>query len=162
MAGDPDTGSDDVMEGGTAVDDTAASKQRLLCSLTNHQAPITAVRWSPNGDILASASDSGAVLLWKLRVGGVVRALVSGSVWGSLLNTPYAQAAPSFGSTERHVENWSRVVTFHGHSLGMLHAAVIMVAGRDPSHGCRATHGALQMCTMWLGVQEERGWHRPL
>lgn len=93
MAGDPDTGSDDVMEGGTAVDDTAASKQRLLCSLTNHQAPITAVRWSPNGDILASASDSGAVLLWKLRVGGVVRALVSGSVWGSLLNTPCAGGA---------------------------------------------------------------------
>lgn len=41
--------------------------ERLLCTLANHQKPVNSVRWAPNGQYLASASDDATVILWRQR-----------------------------------------------------------------------------------------------
>ncbi|CAG8766232.1 10932_t:CDS:2, partial [Acaulospora morrowiae] len=37
-----------------------------LSMLKRHTAPVNVVRFSPNGELLASAGDDGVICLWKL------------------------------------------------------------------------------------------------
>jgi chromatin assembly factor 1 subunit B len=41
------------------------SKIDFLCGLTRHEGPVNAVAFSPNGMHLATASDTGAIILWS-------------------------------------------------------------------------------------------------
>ena len=52
-----------------ATDAAAAAQPRLLCTMTNHAASVNAVRWSPDGMLLASGADDGVVLVWVLAHG---------------------------------------------------------------------------------------------
>lgn len=36
-----------------------------LAGLRRHTAPVNVVRWSPNGQLLASAGDDGVIILWQ-------------------------------------------------------------------------------------------------
>jgi chromatin assembly factor 1 subunit B len=70
-----------------------------LSTLKNHASSVNAIRFSPYGDLLASAGDAGELLLWKPRGG---EALVA--------------AAPSFGADEEEEGSWKYSTTLRGHS----------------------------------------------
>ncbi|XP_067639954.1 protein HIRA homolog isoform X2 [Eurosta solidaginis] len=42
------------------------SVPKLLCQLDNHLACVNCVRWSPNGQMLASGSDDKLVMIWRM------------------------------------------------------------------------------------------------
>lgn len=42
------------------------SVPKMLCQLDNHLACVNCVRWSPNGQMLASGSDDKLVMIWKM------------------------------------------------------------------------------------------------
>jgi len=46
-----------------------------LETMSGHDAPITAVKFSPDGTILASASEDGKVVLWDVPDGSLLRTL---------------------------------------------------------------------------------------
>lgn len=39
----------------------------VVADLTRHQRAVNCVRWSPNGELLASADDEGIIMIWKLK-----------------------------------------------------------------------------------------------
>lgn len=39
----------------------------LAADLTRHQRAVNAVKWSPNGELLASGDDESVVFIWKLK-----------------------------------------------------------------------------------------------
>lgn len=40
-----------------------------LCDLTRHQRAVNIVRWSPDGQLLASGDDESIIIIWKLKEG---------------------------------------------------------------------------------------------
>ncbi|PVG03712.1 WD40 repeat-like protein [Serendipita vermifera] len=51
-------------------------KAEYLSTLAKHAGAVNVVRWSPNGDLLASAADDGMLIIWTKDEKG------QGSVWG--------------------------------------------------------------------------------
>lgn len=49
------------------VDGESTDKPRFLFALTDNEAPINCVRWSPDGNSLASGADGGTLMVWNLR-----------------------------------------------------------------------------------------------
>lgn len=47
--------------------ENGAVKQEVISDLTRHQRAVNCVRWSPNGQYLASADDDGNILIWQLK-----------------------------------------------------------------------------------------------
>jgi len=80
---------------------------KLLTELTNHVAPVNAVRWSPSGQILASAADDKFIILYH-------RTNDSTAVFGA----------------EKSVENWSVFHMFTGHTAGVSYDVVFRNANR--------------------------------
>jgi WD40 repeat protein len=55
------------------------TKMDFLCGLTRHEGPVNAVAFSPNGRHLATASDTGAIILWSPPAPGASAAFWSGA-----------------------------------------------------------------------------------
>uniref|UniRef100_A0A1B0DIB4 CAF1B/HIR1 beta-propeller domain-containing protein n=1 Tax=Phlebotomus papatasi TaxID=29031 RepID=A0A1B0DIB4_PHLPP len=79
------------------------SVPKVLCQMDNHLACVNSVRWSINGQCLASGGDDKTVMIWK-------RAKGSGGVFGS-------------GGFTKSVENWRCVTTLRGHAGDILDMA---------------------------------------
>lgn len=47
----------------------SSGKIELECAadLSRHQRAVNVVRWSPNGELLASGDDESVILIWKLK-----------------------------------------------------------------------------------------------
>lgn len=69
---------------------------KMLCQLDNHLACVNCVRWSRNGQMLASAGDDKIIIIWK-RVKG------ASTVFGGSVVT-------------KMTENWRCMVQLRGHS----------------------------------------------
>eukprot|EP00698_Gefionella_okellyi_P021456 TRINITY_DN6966_c0_g1_i1.p1 TRINITY_DN6966_c0_g1~~TRINITY_DN6966_c0_g1_i1.p1 ORF type:complete len:466 (+),score=62.83 TRINITY_DN6966_c0_g1_i1:81-1478(+) len=66
-------------------------KIEYRASIDRHEKPVNAVRFSPNGELLASAGDEGLILLWRLN--------------------------PDVPPSEGELESWSSVCVLRGHLL---------------------------------------------
>ena len=80
-------------------DESGKIQPQCLCDLVRHQNSVNAIRWSPDGKILASADTDSAIFLW---------------------NYSESEAAPDiFGSEaksdEVNEENWTVLTTLRGH-----------------------------------------------
>ncbi|ESK87982.1 chromatin assembly complex protein [Moniliophthora roreri MCA 2997] len=53
-------------EASTSTTQTAPRPPRIeyLATLSKHSAPVNVVRWSPNGETMASAGDDGMIIIW--------------------------------------------------------------------------------------------------
>ncbi|KAK7062875.1 Chromatin assembly factor 1 subunit [Paramarasmius palmivorus] len=53
-------------EASTSTTQTAPRPPRIeyLATLSKHSAPVNVVRWSPNGETIASAGDDGMIIIW--------------------------------------------------------------------------------------------------
>jgi WD40 repeat protein len=49
-------------------DAAASTKIDFLCALTRHEGPVNAVKFSPDGLHLATASDTGSIIVWSVPV----------------------------------------------------------------------------------------------
>ncbi|KAF7731912.1 hypothetical protein EC973_007743 [Apophysomyces ossiformis] len=67
-----------------------------LSELKRHTAPVNVVRFSPNGEYLASAGDDTSIILWKLS------------------NVKESTFGKEYGDFEK--ETWSMVQMFYGHN----------------------------------------------
>ncbi|XP_004518837.1 protein HIRA homolog [Ceratitis capitata] len=79
------------------------SVPKMLCQLDNHLACVNCVRWSPNGQMLASGSDDKLVMIWKLSKG-------PSGVFGT-------------GGLQKNAESWKCSATLRGHSGDVLDLA---------------------------------------
>ncbi|XP_073440755.1 chromatin assembly factor 1 subunit B isoform X2 [Dendrobates tinctorius] len=75
----------------------------FLASLTRHTKAVNVVRFSPNGEILASGGDDAVILLWKLSE--------SKELESAPLSTPFNDEE----ETELNKENWTVFKTLRGH-----------------------------------------------
>ena len=73
---------------------------RTLATLSGHEGSVNCVRWSPDGRMLASASDDQLVMLWRLAAAG-----------DRLGSMPFGS-----GGAAPNVEKWRCVATLRGHS----------------------------------------------
>lgn len=53
------------------IQDNGAASIELLSDLTRHQRSVNVVRWSPNGQYLASADDDANIIIWSLKVDNI-------------------------------------------------------------------------------------------
>ena len=72
----------------------SAGSQPLLATLSRHAEAVQCVRWSPQGNYLATGSDDKVVFVWQRMQGAGVAA---------------------FGETSSSVENWSCILALMGH-----------------------------------------------
>lgn len=79
------------------------SVPKMLCQLDNHLACVNCVRWSPNGQMLASGSDDKLVMIWKMSKG-------PSGVFGS-------------GGLQKNAESWKCAATLRAHSGDVLDLA---------------------------------------
>ncbi|XP_063954269.1 chromatin assembly factor 1 subunit B-like [Lytechinus pictus] len=78
------------------VDNDGKAQPTFAASLSRHTKAVNVVRFSPDGDILASGADDGLVILWKLQEVGNV--------------------APVFGKEDEDCkETWATTKTLRGH-----------------------------------------------
>lgn len=47
--------------------ETGTVDLELACDLAHHQRAVNVVRWSPNGQFLASGDDESYIIIWKRR-----------------------------------------------------------------------------------------------
>lgn len=47
--------------------DTGSVNLDVVADLTRHQRAVNCVRWSPNGELLASGDDESVIMIWKLK-----------------------------------------------------------------------------------------------
>lgn len=60
--------------GRTTTEDAEATVQlEVAADLTRHQRAVNVVRWSPNGELLASGDDESVILIWRLKADSEVR-----------------------------------------------------------------------------------------
>ncbi|XP_036343366.1 LOW QUALITY PROTEIN: protein HIRA homolog [Rhagoletis pomonella] len=76
---------------------------KMLCQLDNHLACVNCVRWSPNGQMLASGSDDKLVMIWRMSKG-------PSGVFGT-------------GGLQKNAESWKCTATLRGHSGDVLDLA---------------------------------------
>ncbi|XP_053948377.1 protein HIRA homolog [Anastrepha ludens] len=76
---------------------------KMLCQLDNHLACVNCVRWSPNGQMLASGSDDKLVMIWRMSKG-------PSGVFGT-------------GGLQKNAESWKCAATLRGHSGDVLDLA---------------------------------------
>lgn len=50
----------------TSLESVGAATPKLLCAMRKHQGSVNCVRWSPDGNMLASASDDHSVIIWTM------------------------------------------------------------------------------------------------
>ena len=75
----------------------------LLATLSNHTKSVNVVRWSVDGEFLASGSDDCYVLVYRYA--------------------PDSLSTSSFGSSAtraKNKENWTRCATLQGHTMDIL------------------------------------------
>ncbi|KAF6745968.1 chromatin assembly complex protein [Ephemerocybe angulata] len=53
-----------LVESSTAPNGPRAPRVEYLATLSRHSAAVNVVRWSPNGDLIASAGDDGMIIIW--------------------------------------------------------------------------------------------------
>lgn len=51
--------------------ENGAVKQEVISDLTRHQRAVNIVRWSPNGQYLASADDDANMIIWQLKTDNI-------------------------------------------------------------------------------------------
>ncbi|MBD0330072.1 MAG: protein kinase [Thermoleophilia bacterium] len=71
------------LAGGDGARDTASIRDvatgRKLRTLSGHSGPVRVVDYSPDGRLIATASDDGTARIWEARTGAVTRTLRAGS-----------------------------------------------------------------------------------
>ena len=93
----------DDQQDGDEEEQSATQGDALLATLSNHTKSVNAVRWSVDGEFLASGSDDCYVLVYKY--------------------SPDSVSTASFGSSASHAknkENWTRCATLQGHTMDIL------------------------------------------
>ena len=105
-----------------------ATGKELQC-LRGHRGPIFAVRYSPDGTLLASTADDGTLRLWDPRTGREIRQLqgpqpVHGGL-GLAFSPDGKTVAAGFGWKDPLIllwdtGTWKQLRAIHGHSLGVL------------------------------------------
>ncbi|TEB32730.1 WD40 repeat-like protein [Coprinellus micaceus] len=53
-----------LVESSSAPNGPRAPRVEYLATLSRHSAAVNVVRWSPNGDVIASAGDDGMIIIW--------------------------------------------------------------------------------------------------
>lgn len=69
---------------------------KILCQMDNHISCVNSVRWSMNGQMLASGGDDKIVMIWAKQKGG------GGGVFGS-------------SGLTKTIESWKCISTLRGH-----------------------------------------------
>ncbi|XP_063701187.1 protein HIRA homolog [Culicoides brevitarsis] len=83
--------------------DKESSVPKLLCQMDNHLSCVNCVRWSYNGEYLATGSDDKLVMIWR--------------------KTATKSGAFGTGGMKQNVENWRCMHTLRGHSGDVLDLA---------------------------------------
>lgn len=78
-----------------------AATPKMLCQMDNHLGCVNCVRWSLNGQMLASGGDDKIIMIWKKNKG----------------------MSSSFGGFAKNHENWRCVHTLRGHEGDVLDLA---------------------------------------
>jgi len=99
------TGGDDthVVIWEFVTNEAGRIEPQCVCDLTRHQSSVSAVRWSPDGKLLASADLESAIFLWTYSENEAVPDLFGGG---------------NLGEEEEEIvnqENWTAMSTLRGH-----------------------------------------------
>jgi WD40 repeat protein len=86
--------------------DSTVSRQKPLIVLERHHAGVTSVKFSPDGNLLATADLDGRVILWRTRAWTPVRTLIHGSEVYALAFSPDGKMLASTGG-DRRVILWN-------------------------------------------------------
>jgi WD40 repeat protein len=86
--------------------DSTLARQTPLAVLDRHRAGVTSVKFSPQGDLLASADLMGKVVMWRTGNWSYVRTLNHGSEVYSLAFSPDGKTLASAGGDQK-VRIWS-------------------------------------------------------
>lgn len=84
-------------------DENDASVPRMLCQMDQHLACVNCVRWSQNGQLLASGSDDKLIMIWRKAQG-------PSGVFGT-------------GGMQQNHESWKCIHTLRGHDGDVLDLA---------------------------------------
>jgi WD40 repeat protein len=76
-------------------------------TLSGHEAPITAVKFSPDGTILASASEDGKVILWDIQDGSLLRTLEGHTDDVNTIDFSPDGSTLASGSNDQTIRIWS-------------------------------------------------------
>jgi len=89
----------------------SAEALRLNSAVPDHDGDVTAVAFSPDGQILASAGTDGAINLWRVSDGGLIRSLQDDS--GQVLSLSFAPKGDLLASVslDRVIRLWDPKTT---------------------------------------------------
>lgn len=83
-------------------------KQSRLYTLTGHEAAVSSVAWSPDGEVVASGDKSGRIMLWEAGTGRRIRSLTGHTRPVTDLDwSPDSSQLASAGSTDDTVLIWN-------------------------------------------------------
>src|SRR5262249_3858904 len=113
---------------------TTAITEKLLHTLVGHTADVTAVAFSPNGALLASASTDKTVKLWSVDSGKAVQMLIghTSSVFAVAFSSNGALLASA--SADETVKVWSVHHGTLGYTLSGHTSPVLTVAFSPDAH----------------------------
>src|SRR5437763_82975 len=83
--------------------DSTVSKQKPIIVLERHRAGVTSVKFSPDGNVLATADLNGEVILWRAGSWTPVRTLNHGSEVFALAFSPDGKTLASSGEDHKIV-----------------------------------------------------------